>query len=106
LYEDIAKDFLTEKGFVLVEQNFHCKLGEIDLIMMDGDTLVFIEVRFRKPSRFGESIETIHITKQKKLINTANFYLTKHKRHNQQPCRFDVVAITGNDIHWVKNAFD
>ena len=83
-------------------------MGEIDLIMKDSDTLVFVEVRYRKNSKFGSPLETITPNKQRKIRLTAETYMAKHGLKNTD-CRFDTVGLSGNlttpTIDWVKNAF-
>jgi len=101
-----AENYLTKNGLRLVERNFLCKLGEIDLIMLDGTTLVFVEVRFRKNARFGSALETVNLSKQRKIINAAQFYLRTHSTVANSAARFDVVGITGDDIQWVSSAFN
>lgn len=109
--ESIAHDYLSERGLVLITRNFLCKLGEIDLIMQDKDTLVFVEVRYRRSSRFGSAVETVDKRKQRKLIRTALLYLKIHHLSQNTPCRFDVIGITvqahSNTLgyNWIQNAF-
>jgi putative endonuclease len=99
-----ASSFLKAHGLVLLEERFRSRFGEIDLVMQDEEDLVFVEVKLRSHSRFGIGSESIQIQKQNKLIRTAQIYLQKKKRYNQ-PCRFDVVDIIGNQVNWIKNAF-
>ena len=112
--EELACQYLENKGFKLVEKNFNCRLGEIDLIMKDNDSLVFVEVRYRRSNNFGSGAESVTANKQKKLIRTASLYLQRHDKYNKIPARFDIVSITGvietNDIKnidfdWIENAF-
>ncbi|MFT4764835.1 MAG: putative endonuclease [Oleispira sp.] len=104
--ERLAEDYLTAKGFALIERNFLCKSGEIDLIMKDQEYLVFIEVRYRENKEFGGALASITAGKQKKLRRAAEYYLLKNFGNTPPPCRFDVVGIEGQDeIMWVKNAF-
>ncbi|MGB6977356.1 MAG: YraN family protein [Gammaproteobacteria bacterium] len=107
--EDAACRFLQEKGLRLVAKNYACKLGEIDLIMLDRQTLVFIEVRYRANQRYGSGAETVTLPKQHKLAKTAQFYLQYHATAKNSDCRFDVVALTQinpkPNIEWIKNAF-
>lgn len=99
-----AATHLAESGLKLVETKFRCKCGEIDLIMQDGEQLVFVEVRYRKHNTFGAATESVTCRKQQKLVLTAQYYLQSHKV--DQPCRFDVVGISGNgEVDWVRNAF-
>jgi putative endonuclease len=105
--EQLARRFLQARGLSHLESNFLCKLGEIDLIMQDAESLVFVEVRFRQDSRFGSPAESIHAGKQKKLLRTARYYLQTHPKLAKLPCRFDVVSIDGSrpdQIDWIKNA--
>ena len=101
--EQLAATYLAQQGLVLVEANFRCRLGEIDLIMRHGLTLVFIEVRQRSSRQFGGAIASIDLRKQHKLIVTAQFYLARLDR--LPPCRFDVLLIQGEAIEWLRDAF-
>lgn len=102
--EDIACSFLVKNGLILITRNYHCRHGEIDLIMQDSDTLVFVEVRYRKNNTFGSAAESVNQTKQRKLIFSANHYLSKHP--NDGDLRFDVVALSPNQTpQWINNAF-
>ena len=103
-----ASEYLQQHGLVLITKNYHCRRGEIDLVMQDGQSLVFVEVRYRKSARFGSALESVDRKKQAKLIFTAEHYLVQ----NTQPFsayRFDVIAITPEQnkpvITWVKDAF-
>ena len=102
-----ALDYLMQQGLKLVETNYRSRFGEIDLIMRDGEVLVFAEVRMRKNNNFGGARASITPAKQTKLIKTANHYLTQFLR--PPPCRFDAVLlddINSGTIEWIKNAFD
>ncbi len=108
--EDIAANYLINQGLGEISRNFTCRLGEIDLIMSDQQTLVFIEVKYRKNTNFGGAIAAISSSKQTKLQKTANFYLQKQQLNAYNTaCRFDVIALDGNlhdpTITWIKNAF-
>lgn len=104
--ERLAESYLKQQGLRLVTRNYQCKMGEIDLIMQHGDTLVFVEVRYRKTNQFGSASETVDYRKQKKLMNTAMLYLQQHASYNNSPCRFDVIAINGEGtVEWIANAF-
>lgn len=109
--ERLAEEYLNAKGFELIERNFLCKSGEIDLIMKDAtkqnqDYLVFIEVRYRVNKEFGGALASITAGKQKKLRRAAEYYLLQHFGNTPPACRFDVVGIEGqNEILWIKNAF-
>ncbi|RBW44574.1 YraN family protein [Psychromonas sp. B3M02] len=100
-----ALDFLQKQGLQLICQNFYCRFGEIDLIMSDQETLVFIEVRYRKNQDFGGATASITAQKQRKLIKTAKHYLSQL---DQEPyCRFDVIAISesATQPQWIQDAF-
>lgn len=103
--EQLAATFLHQNGLTLVEQNFRCPYGEIDLIMRDDDTLVFVEVRLRGNNHFGGAAMSITRSKQEKLSRAAARYL---QTHGNTKCRFDVVLMHKIDIatiEWIKNAF-
>ncbi|HEX2530584.1 MAG TPA: YraN family protein [Burkholderiaceae bacterium] len=103
--EDGALAYLRQQGLVLLERNFCCKGGEIDLIMQDGAAmLVFVEVRKRADARHGGAAASVTAAKQRRLIVAAQIYL---QRYTTPPaCRFDVVAIDGEALTWLKNAID
>jgi len=103
--ESRAEAFLKAHGLTLVARNWRCRFGEIDLIMQDGATLVFVEVRLRSRSDFGGAAASVTTAKQRKLLTAARQYLSTLKM--LPPCRFDVVALSGNaPPEWIKNAFD
>lgn len=107
LAEQIAATFLQHQGLILIEKNFRSKYGEIDLIMRDGNALVFVEVRLRASQKFGGAAASISKSKQQKLSNTAEFYLQQHNQPDFS-CRFDVIlmqAADANAVEWIKNAF-
>ena len=104
--EKYAEEFLQRQGLILLERNYRCRFGEIDLIMRDGTVLVFIEVRMRTSPVFGGAAGSITPTKQAKLLRTARHYLASLK--TEPPCRFDAVLLSGangQEIEWIKNAF-
>lgn len=104
--EKLAETFLTEKGLKLIARNYHCKYGEIDLIMQDVNTVVFVEVRLRTNAKFGSAAMSITSHKQHKLIAAAQHYLINK---SNLPCRFDAILMHKTDlasIEWVRNAFD
>jgi putative endonuclease len=107
--EAAARAHLEHAGLTLVTANYRSPFGEIDLIMQDGATLVFVEVRYRNTERFGTPAETVNARKQAKLRATAEHYRQRHKRDSKKPCRFDIVAISedGSDSRWqwLRNAF-
>jgi putative endonuclease len=105
--EALAEQFLTQQGLRMRTRNYRCRLGEIDLIMQDGATLVFVEVRLRTNTRFCSAAESVDSRKQQKLLRAAQFYLQQHRLTESAPCRFDVVAFTGSNAppEWIQNAF-
>ena len=103
--ESRAADFLHARGLQIVERNWRCRFGEIDLVARDGRTLVFVEVRARSSRAHGGAAESISTAKRRRLTATANFYLAR--RRTQQPCRFDALLIEAEGrIEWIRNAFD
>lgn len=107
--EDVALSFLKKKGYHILDKNFRCKLGELDIVAEEDDQIVFVEVKARKNLDFGLPQESLNYFKKKRLTSLALFYLTSH--HLQQvSCRFDVVAVVFKEneaasIHLIKNAF-
>jgi putative endonuclease len=104
--EQHAAEFLQRRGLTLLHHNYRCRHGEIDLIMRDGATLVFVEVRLRSRSDFGGAAASIDAAKQGRLVRTAQHYLSA-LRH-VPPCRFDAVLLhtaEGAGVEWIRNAF-
>lgn len=98
--------YLKKAGLRLLCRNFRTAAGEIDLIMQDHDTLVFVEVRFRQHQQYGGAAASVDWRKQQKLVKTAELYLQQHP--HQGPCRFDVLAVNALhplDLQWIKDAF-
>lgn len=114
--EELALGYLLKNGLKVIDRNYRCKLGEIDLVMRQGDTTVFVEVRYRGRRDFGSGAESIDGRKRKKLVATARHYLQRHVLARNNPCRFDVLSISpgnpeGQDpgadgIQWIQNAFE
>ena len=96
-----ALAFLQQQGLTLVEQNFSCRWGEIDLILRDQETLVFVEVRQRSSARFGGAAASVSAGKQAKLWRTAEVYLQRIRRITV--CRFDLIAIDGDQLEWMRH---
>jgi putative endonuclease len=106
--ERTALQFLVRNGLTTVGSNFQNRGGEIDLIMLDGGCLVFVEVRFRTSARFASPEITIDARKQRKIIRTAAVFIARTPQFSSHPVRFDVVAITGkggDGIRWIQDAF-
>ncbi|TVT85115.1 YraN family protein [Pseudomonas sp. H3(2019)] len=106
--ESQALKHLQQQGLRLLAQNWLCKRGELDLVMLDGDTVVFVEVRYRQNTQWGGALGSIDARKRQKLILAAQYFLQRELRWANSPCRFDVVAIDGSAAHlnWLRNAFD
>lgn len=104
-YEELAANWIQEQGFQILERNYSCGQGEIDIIAKDENYLVFIEVKYRKYSRMGYPAEAVHFHKQRKIMKTALYYCYSHKIPGTQACRFDVISILGEKIEHIKNAF-
>lgn len=107
--EDIALDYFTEHGYQLIQRNFQCKAGEIDLIVQKDDTLVFVEVRSRTGNQYGEPSETVNRKKQEKIKKTARYYLYCNQYLEKYYSRFDVISIVWQNgspaIEWIPDAF-
>jgi len=107
--ENCACTYLEQQGLHLLTRNYRSRPGEIDLIMQDRDSLVFVEVRYRHRQDFGSGAESVDHRKQLKLIACAQHYVQAHPKIADQPCRFDVISIgnsgAGEQIQWIKNAF-
>ncbi len=101
--ERIAAKYLKKQGYRILAQNYKAKMGEIDIIAIDKEILVFAEVKQRASADFGAPREYVTKEKQRKIKNTAQFYLMKHKHEGN--VRFDVVEVLGKDVTHIKNAF-
>ena len=110
VFEQVAKNYLLAQGLHPICDNFHCRFGEIDLIMADNDALVFVEVKYRASAGYGGAVASVSPAKRRKIINSARCYLHQRQLNaHHQYCRFDVVAISGPAerprVEWLKNAF-
>lgn len=107
LAEQRARDYLIDQGLTWLASNYHCRVGEIDLIMRDGEALVFVEVRSRVSNAFGGALASVTRSKQQKLIKTACLYVLTNNLQDKHPLRFDVIGVDGtpSQLTWVKNAF-
>jgi len=107
--EDIALNYLQKQGYKIIERNYRCRYGEIDLIARDGKTLVFVEVKSRRSTAFGAPEEAVGTAKQKKISTVALWYLEEKNIHNRD-ARFDVVSVmsTGQEqkVELIRDAFD
>lgn len=105
-YESIACEFLERQGYEILERNYRCRIGEIDIIARDGIYLVFLEVKYRAKDGCGQAVYAVSLKKQQVISRVAAFYLLKNRLSESTPCRFDVVAIDGNKLRLYKNAFE
>lgn len=105
-YEQKAADYLESEGYVIREKNYRCHVGEIDIIAQDGRYLVFVEVKYRKDKRQGGAFMAVDGRKQHRISRVAAYYLMENHRMDDCPCRFDVIAVDGEDIKLLKNAFE
>lgn len=109
-YERIACAHLQQHGLRLLESNANSRHGELDLIMRDGETLVFVEVRYRRSARSGDGLDSVGPAKRAKLVRAASLWLAAHPEHARRSCRFDVVALAGDEaaprLEWLRSAFD
>ena len=108
--ETLALQHLEKRGLRLVERNYRCRLGEIDLIMLDADCLVFVEVRYRSGKRLVPAVQTVDLFKQRKLGRAAEMYLARRQACSGRKARFDVVGIDRDPngeirFEWLRNAF-
>lgn len=105
-YEKKAAEYLEEQGYEILERNYRCRLGEIDLIAKEGEYLVFVEVKYRKNSAGGDPAEAVNFSKQRVISKVAAYYLMRERGCLEISCRFDVVSILGEEISLIKNAFE
>jgi putative endonuclease len=105
-YEHNAAKFLLEQGYNILEKNFRCKMGEIDIIGESDGYLCFIEVKYRSSSGYGFPSEAVDIRKRRRIVRTALSYLNYHKLSADTPCRFDMVVILDKEYTLIKNAFE
>ena len=115
--ETAALAYLSNQGLQLIQRNYLCRQGEIDLIMQDQHGIVFIEVRYRKNNHYGSGAESVDYRKQKKICKTALHFLQNNHKLARQNIRFDIVSLSNSlsnnlninqdqlDINWIENAF-
>ena len=104
-YEKLAARYLEQKGMDILELNYRCRTGEIDIIARDGEYLVFVEVKYRSGASFGDPSEAVTAKKQERIRKTARYYLCARQLSDDTPCRFDVAAVLGSQIRLIKHAF-
>lgn len=106
-YEEQAVAYLTDRGYVIVERNYKCPYGEIDIIARDGEYLVFLEVKYRRSDAWGSPGEAVDGRKQRRISRAALCFYGKNGYERDIPCRFDVIGVDGNEkITHIENAFD
>ena len=101
--EEKACNYLKSKKYKILEKNYRCLYGEIDIIAKYNNTLVIIEVKYRKSAKFGKGYEAVNYTKQQKIIKTLQYYI--NEKNVKMPVRFDVISIDDNEITHIENAF-
>lgn len=104
-YESIAREYLVNNSYKIIESNFSCKIGEIDIIANNEDYLCFIEVKYRDKDSLAKGLYAVDKNKQKKIYNVAKYYMLINNISDNTACRFDVISIDGDEITLIKNAF-
>jgi len=104
-YEEQAARYLSGQGYRILERNFRCRLGEIDLIAEEQGTLVFIEVKYRRSTRYGAPSEAVTPSKQKTICRVADYYRMSRQVPENQGCRFDVAAVLDGEVKVYRDAF-
>lgn len=103
--ERIAKRFLVKKGYKIIEKNYKNKFAEADLIALYGDFLVFVEVKTRESTQYGNPREAVGKNKRDKYIALAEYYLLAHKEYREKNVRFDVIEVLAGDVNHIESAF-
>ena len=105
-FEVLAADYLKRSGMIILEHNYYCKMGEIDIVARDEEYLVFIEVKYRKSKGKGSAAEAVNYNKMRKISRCADVYMMQHHLDGNTSVRFDVVAIEEGHLSHIKNAFE
>lgn len=105
-YEELAAEYLTAQGYEVLERNFRCRQGEIDIVAKDHSYICFVEVKYRINEMHGAAVEAVDKKKQRIITKVAWYYLMTHGGNEWTPCRFDVLAIEGEEITLYRNAFE
>lgn len=103
--EQLAKEYLCTRGYQVLEMNYRCRMGEVDIVARDGEYLCFVEVKYRTSNHTGRPQQAVDIKKQRRICRVADYYLLQHKMGFHTQVRFDVVAVTPETITLFKNAF-
>ena len=98
--------YLKQNGWQILTQNFRCRFGEIDLIAKEGETICFLEVKYRHAGQYGDPAEAVDHKKKQRISNAASYYLYSNRIPADTPCRFDIAAVTPSGIRLIRNAFD
>ena len=109
--EQYALSYLNNAGLITIATNWSCRFGEIDLIMLEHDTVVFVEVRYRKNIHFGGALDSIDLYKREKIITTAEYFLNEYPQWLEHSCRFDVITAHPSNaevftLDWIQDAFE
>jgi putative endonuclease len=104
-YEYRAAAYLKSQGYAILARNYRCRTGEVDIIARDGEYLCFVEVKYRSGAGCGTPLEAVNYHKQQKILGVARYYIMKHGLPVDTACRMDVVAIEGDRITLLRNAF-
>lgn len=105
-YEEEAAKYLKKRGYIIINMNFRCKIGEIDIVARHKEYLVFVEVKYRKTLNQGYPSEAVNYYKQRKITKVAEFYLMTNEVEEDMDCRFDVVEMSDKEIKIIENAFE
>jgi putative endonuclease len=113
-WEEFAAQQVTAAGLQILDRRYTCRLGEIDLVATEGNTLVFIEVRYRSSAGFGDAAASVTRHKQRRITNAVRHYLMRNPKYSEYPIRMDVIALEANrhagagkpDVRWIRAAFD
>jgi len=105
-HERVAAQYLEKNGYVVLEQNYRCRYGELDIVARKQEMLVIAEVKFRSGSGCGDPAEAVDARKQRKICRVALDYLMRHPWYQEKPCRFDVICVYGDgEIRHIEDAF-
>ena len=110
-WETYAANHLRDQGLEVIARGYRCRLGELDIVCRDGDTLVVVEVRARSTGSYTTALDSISLGKRQRIVNAARHFLMRHPQWFHRPLRFDIIAVDAVDtdeptLNWVRNAFD